>query len=153
MSASRASRPADAAARLLADEIIAGRLQLPNWDHHVEQWLLRLKQSHAASLRGTSIDHPAYVVLQVYFWLIQARYRHIGGRDLLCRLKLLSLADWLAFIRGAIRPEYAFRLLGRLRIRRKTQTQALWHNLLTLAGPKDIREFAQWLDRKPDSPA
>ncbi len=34
--------PADAAARLLADEIIAGRLTLPNWDHGVEQWILRL---------------------------------------------------------------------------------------------------------------
>ena len=34
--------PADAAARLLADEILAGRLLLPNWDHHVEQWLARL---------------------------------------------------------------------------------------------------------------
>ena len=34
--------PADAAARLLADEIIAGRLLLPNWDHSVEQWLARL---------------------------------------------------------------------------------------------------------------
>ena len=35
--------PADAAARLLADEIIAGRLPLPNWDHAVEQWLARLR--------------------------------------------------------------------------------------------------------------
>ena len=34
--------PADAAARLLADEILAERLLLPNWDHHVEQWLARL---------------------------------------------------------------------------------------------------------------
>ena len=34
--------PADAAARLLADEVIAGRLPLPNWDHAVEQWLARL---------------------------------------------------------------------------------------------------------------
>ena len=34
--------PADAAARLLADEILAGRLPLPNWDHSVEQWLARL---------------------------------------------------------------------------------------------------------------
>jgi ATP-dependent helicase HrpB len=34
--------PADAAARLLADEILAGRLLLPNWDHSVEQWLARL---------------------------------------------------------------------------------------------------------------
>jgi len=35
--------PADAAARLLAAEVIAGRLPLPNWDITVEQWLLRLK--------------------------------------------------------------------------------------------------------------
>jgi len=34
--------PAEAAARLLAQEINAGRLSLPNWDHSVEQWLLRL---------------------------------------------------------------------------------------------------------------
>jgi ATP-dependent helicase HrpB len=35
--------PAEAAARLLADEIVAGRLLLPNWDHAVEQWLARLR--------------------------------------------------------------------------------------------------------------
>jgi ATP-dependent helicase HrpB len=35
--------PAEAAARLLADEVIAGRLALPNWDITVEQWLHRLK--------------------------------------------------------------------------------------------------------------
>ncbi|HVU28143.1 MAG TPA: ATP-dependent helicase HrpB [Verrucomicrobiae bacterium] len=34
--------PADAAARLLADEILSERLNLPNWDHSVEQWLARL---------------------------------------------------------------------------------------------------------------
>jgi ATP-dependent helicase HrpB len=35
--------PAEAAARILADEILAERLSLPNWDHGVEQWLLRLR--------------------------------------------------------------------------------------------------------------
>lgn len=34
--------PADAAAKLLADEVLAGRLQLKEWDHGVEQWILRL---------------------------------------------------------------------------------------------------------------
>jgi ATP-dependent helicase HrpB len=34
--------PADAAAKILADEILAGSLPLPNWDHPVEQWLARL---------------------------------------------------------------------------------------------------------------
>ncbi len=35
--------PAEAAARLLAEEVFAGRLQLPNWDHGIEQWLHRLR--------------------------------------------------------------------------------------------------------------
>jgi ATP-dependent helicase HrpB len=34
--------PADAAARLLAEEVLAGRLTLPKWDHSVEQGILRL---------------------------------------------------------------------------------------------------------------
>jgi ATP-dependent helicase HrpB len=35
--------PADQAAKILADEVVAGRLPLPGWDHSVEQWLLRLR--------------------------------------------------------------------------------------------------------------
>jgi len=34
--------PEEAAARVLAEEVTAGRLPLPNWDHGVEQWILRL---------------------------------------------------------------------------------------------------------------
>jgi ATP-dependent helicase HrpB len=34
--------PAEAAARLFAEEVLAGRLQLSKWDHAVEQWILRL---------------------------------------------------------------------------------------------------------------
>lgn len=34
--------PADQAARLLTDEVLAGRLSLKEWDHGVEQWILRL---------------------------------------------------------------------------------------------------------------
>ena len=34
--------PADAAARLLADEVATGNLTLKEWDHTVEQWILRL---------------------------------------------------------------------------------------------------------------
>lgn len=45
--------PAEAAAQLLADEILAGRLHLPNWDHGVEQWLARLNLlcQHCADLQ------------------------------------------------------------------------------------------------------
>jgi ATP-dependent helicase HrpB len=49
--------PADAAARLLAEEVLAGRLSLPNWDHSVEQWLARLHLlcQHCADLQLPAI--------------------------------------------------------------------------------------------------
>ncbi len=34
--------PADEAARLLSEEVLAGRLVLKAWDHEIEQWILRL---------------------------------------------------------------------------------------------------------------
>jgi ATP-dependent helicase HrpB len=34
--------PAEAAARLLADEVLHGRLTLKHWNHDVDQWILRL---------------------------------------------------------------------------------------------------------------
>lgn len=36
------SPSADAAARILAEEVMQGRLVLKNWDHTVDQWILRL---------------------------------------------------------------------------------------------------------------
>jgi ATP-dependent helicase HrpB len=36
------SPPPDAAATAFVDEIVAGRLQLPKWDHTVTQWIVRL---------------------------------------------------------------------------------------------------------------
>jgi len=49
--------PAEPAARLLAEEVIAGRLLLPNWDHSVEQWLARLNLlcQHCADLQLPAI--------------------------------------------------------------------------------------------------
>jgi ATP-dependent RNA helicase HrpB len=38
----RIDPPEDAAARLLAEEVLAGRLILNDWDHAAEQWILRL---------------------------------------------------------------------------------------------------------------
>jgi ATP-dependent helicase HrpB len=36
------SPPGDAAAQVLAAEVVAGRLPLPNWNHAVDRWILRL---------------------------------------------------------------------------------------------------------------
>ena len=43
LSARRVDPAPEAAARVLAQEILSGRLSLPGWDHGVEQWLQRLR--------------------------------------------------------------------------------------------------------------
>jgi ATP-dependent RNA helicase HrpB len=61
--------PAEAAARLLAEEILAGRLPLPNWDHGVEQWLARLhllcQQCPELQLQAISEDDRKHIIEQL----------------------------------------------------------------------------------------
>ncbi len=75
--------PADMAAQLLADEIIAGRLPLPNWDHSVEQWLLRLRLlcRHCPELRLPPItdDDRKHIIGQLCHGAVS--YKDIKERE------------------------------------------------------------------------
>jgi ATP-dependent helicase HrpB len=75
--------PADAAARLLADEISAGRLLLPNWDHHVEQWLARLnllcKECADLSLPAITDDDRKAIIEQLCHGAVS--YKDIKERE------------------------------------------------------------------------
>jgi ATP-dependent helicase HrpB len=75
--------PADAAARLLAEEIIAGRLLLPNWDYHVEQWLARLDLlcKHAADLQLPPIteDDKKHIIAELCHGAVS--YKDIKERE------------------------------------------------------------------------
>jgi ATP-dependent helicase HrpB len=75
--------PADAAARILTDEILAGRLQLPNWDHSVEQWLARLQLlcQHCADLQLPAIteDDKKSVIEQLCHGAVS--YKDIKERE------------------------------------------------------------------------
>jgi ATP-dependent helicase HrpB len=75
--------PADAAARLLADEVLAGRLLLPNWDHHVEQWLARLNLlcQHCADLQLPAItdDDKKAIIEQLCHGAVS--YKDIKERE------------------------------------------------------------------------
>jgi ATP-dependent helicase HrpB len=75
--------PADAAARLLADEILAGRLLLPNWDHHVEQWLARLnllcKECADLQLPAITDDDKKSIIEQLCHGAVS--YKEIKERE------------------------------------------------------------------------
>jgi len=75
--------PADAAARLLANEILAGRLLLPNWDHGVEQWLARLnllcQQCADLQLPAITDDDKKHIIEQLCHGAV--RYKDIKERE------------------------------------------------------------------------
>jgi ATP-dependent helicase HrpB len=75
--------PAEAAARLLAEEISAGRLLLPNWDHSVEQWLARLDLlcKHAADLQLPAIteDDKKHIIAELCHGAVS--YKDIKERE------------------------------------------------------------------------
>ena len=75
--------PADAAARLLAEEIVAGRLLLPNWDHHVEQWLARLnllcKECADLQLPAITDDDKQHIIAELCHGAVS--YKDIKERE------------------------------------------------------------------------
>jgi len=75
--------PADAAARILAEEIVAGRLPLPNWDHSVEQWLARLNflcvNCPELQLPPFTDDDKAHVIGQLCLGAVS--YKDIKERE------------------------------------------------------------------------
>ncbi len=75
--------PADAATKILSDEIIAGRLPLPNWDHSVEQWLARLNFLCALcpelELPKISDDDKSHIVEQLCHGAVS--YKDIKERE------------------------------------------------------------------------
>ena len=75
--------PADLAAKILADEILAGRLPLPNWDHSVEQWMARLSflcaQCPELQLPEISEDDKKNIIQQLCHGAVS--YKDIKERE------------------------------------------------------------------------
>ena len=75
--------PAEPAARLLAAEVLAGRLLLPNWDHSVEQWLARLNLlcQHCPDLQLPAIteDDKKHIIEQLCHGAVS--YKDIKERE------------------------------------------------------------------------
>jgi ATP-dependent helicase HrpB len=75
--------PAEAAARLLADEVVAGNLVLKEWDHTIEQWILRLnllsKWCPEFELPPIADDDRRHLIEQICHGAIG--YKDIKDRD------------------------------------------------------------------------
>jgi ATP-dependent helicase HrpB len=75
--------PQDAAAKLLAEEVLSGRLAIPGWDHGVEQWILRLNRlaEWCPDLNLSPIGSEERRQILEQFSLGAVSYRDLKTRD------------------------------------------------------------------------
>ena len=81
--------PAEEAARLLAVEVVAGRLPLDGWDHGVDQWIERVNliATHAPELGIAEIDEGGRRALMEQLCAGAVSYKEIKGRSVLGAVK------------------------------------------------------------------
>jgi ATP-dependent RNA helicase HrpB len=96
--------PADAAARLLAEEVVAGRLVLKHWDHSVEQWILRLNR---LSQWCPELALPAIAADDRHHLIEQLCHGAIGYKDIKEREVKPLVKSWLSAAQHELLDKYA----------------------------------------------
>jgi ATP-dependent helicase HrpB len=96
--------PADAAARILAAEVLAERLPLPNWDTNVEQWLARLNflctNCPDLQLPPFTDEDKQHVIEQLCHGAVS--YKDIKERDV-----MPVVTSWLSHAQRELLDKYA----------------------------------------------
>jgi ATP-dependent helicase HrpB len=96
--------PAEAAARLLADEVVAGHLILKEWDHTIEQWILRLnllsKWCPEFELPPITDDDRRHLIEQVC-------HGAIGYKDIKDREVRSVVQSWLSHAQRELLDKHA----------------------------------------------
>ncbi|MCX8091055.1 MAG: ATP-dependent RNA helicase [Verrucomicrobiae bacterium] len=100
----RVEPPADEAARVLAKEILAGRLPLPGWDHAVEQWLLRLR---LLCERCPELQLPAFTEADRAHLVEQLCHGAISYKDIKERDVGALVREWLSPAQRALLDQHA----------------------------------------------
>ncbi len=96
--------PADAAARLLAEEVLAGRLALNDWDEDLDQWILRLNLLSSwcpeLALPPISADDRHHLIEQVC-------HGSFGGKELKDKPVKAIVKGWLSAAQRAQLDKHA----------------------------------------------
>jgi len=96
--------PADAAARLLADEVLAGRLALGEWDDALEHWLLRL---NLLSQWCPDLHLPPVTPEDRRHLVEQVCHGAFGARDLKDQPAKSIVKSWLSPAQQALVEQHA----------------------------------------------
>lgn len=110
--------------------------------------LLALKADYPDDLGNVQIDRAEYVTQQAYAWYLQRRLGSIDTKDVLSRLRLLSVTDIALLVRHvAVRAKPAA-LRRRLAIDRDDPAPQLWDGMRPLPEVRDLTEFVAWIEAR-----
>jgi hypothetical protein len=128
-----------------ADTSFPGQLPGSEIANGTYRCLLQLKHDYPKELAGVEIDRAHYVAQQVNAWYVQLRLGSLSLREVVRRLGLVSLGDWLRFARLLAPRLTPAKLRARLSIDRADPASQLWPGMQPLPGVTDIVEFAAWI--------
>jgi ATP-dependent helicase HrpB len=96
--------PVEEAARVLAEEVVVGRLPLPNWDHSVEQWIVRLNRlaqwCPEFQLHPVLDEDRRHIVEQLCLGAVS--YKEIKDRDVKAAVR-----SWISVNQRELLDKYA----------------------------------------------
>jgi glycosyltransferase involved in cell wall biosynthesis len=107
--------------------------------------LVVLKRDFPAELAGVEPDRCAYVLFQAYIWYHQRRRGSLSSGELVDRLRLLDLGDWLGLPRVILRKLDLSKLRRQLSVQSDSADATLGPELLPAPGTSNIVEFADWI--------
>ncbi|MCX6926426.1 MAG: ATP-dependent helicase HrpB [Verrucomicrobia bacterium] len=96
--------PTDAAARLLAEEVLAGRLALNDWDEGLEQWILRL---NLLSQWCPELALPPVSEEDRHHLIEQVCHGSFSGKDLKDKPVRAIVKSWLSGAQQALLEKHA----------------------------------------------
>ena len=96
--------PADAAAEILAEEVLAGRLTLGGWDHGVEQWIARL---NCLARWCPDLELPPITEEDRRALVVEVCHGATGYKDIKDRPARAAVQAWLNAMQQALVDKHA----------------------------------------------
>jgi hypothetical protein len=107
--------------------------------------LLALLSDYPDELAGMKVDHGEYVISQANTWWVQFRVGTLRGRDVLTRLRMLSLADAARLLRALLPRLRPAAVARQLRAGRGETVSGLWPGMRPVPEVADLDEFRTWI--------
>ena len=105
--------------------------------------LQRLKRDYPRNLEGVDISRSDYVYRQLYSWYLFGRLGTISKREIVRRLRLLSIADWMRFTHDMANRFSLEMLHQHFKVNDSNAIASVWTDMKPAAEHRTIGEFAR----------